>query len=231
MGKVGDEDIKWLIVGTNNNGTVTALTQEDKAILEKGKLLADTTYVALSAECITTQVFLSSSNYSGPNSSYVYVNTKSSSGVNANDYYESDIRDYLKSTEDSGFAKTYSLKSPTIIVEERKVEELYADMPLLNAPGSGKITGKTAVTGADKFWLLSVTEFNVLFKDNINSSSASASITTDNNSKTASWWLRSPDHENSHRINYVGDSGFLYDGISGKICSSTAMAVRPAFQF
>lgn len=231
---MGDKDgtaIKWLIVGTNNNGTITALTTGDKEILETGKLLADTTYVALSAETLTTQEFLSNSNHEYDSSTRINVNTKTdyaSLGVNASDYYASDIREYLNGT----FKTSFELTDTIIKVAPRSVSELYDNIGTVS---EGKISSKESVTGSDEFWLLSQAEVDTLFEENIIINSedyklASASITTmmgEDNETTTAWWLRSP--KSSFYVYHVGDVGLLY--IDYYVSNNTQCSVRPAFQF
>lgn len=216
MGSKDDIGINWLIVGTNNNGTITPLTSEDETILEKGKLLADTIYVALSAECLERRIFNeSTSDHDGD--------------IYPSDYALSDIRAYLRSIETSGFAGTYSLTSSSITISSRKLSELYADIDKIY-PTSGKSTIDDSNKESDDFWLLSQAEVFTLF-NTTKTGNFSASITTllGETSNTVSWWYRSPSPVSKFDVLCVGLDGGLRDGHG--VDTTVGFGLRPAFQF
>lgn len=213
MGSKGRTAIRWLIVGTNNNGTVTALTVEDKAILETGKLLEDTTYVALSAEALEPY--------------YFHYTSSSTNDINTNDYYISSIRTWIRAnfTFETDYALNNDLISASI--KSRSIKELYADIDEKDPVTSGKSIIADSNTESDKFWLLSEAEIYTLFEnDKTISNYASASITT-KDSSSCWWWLRSPSSY-TKGARYVSSDGTIY---SSDDANDNTGALRPAFQF
>ncbi len=193
MGERNNEKVKWLIVGTFANNTVTALTDSDNTPLSQGIMLKDTTYVMLSEKVLYTE---STTNY-GISFQNKYTNSGSylnDYGYSAQDYATSNIRNYLKGADDVyrtykydsstkqyspdkskskvNLLTDYNLTSDPLYakIQERTLASLYNESAITNETKEMKtvpttIDGKKAVDlTSDKLWLLSQTEMEEIFK-------------------------------------------------------------------
>ncbi len=188
MGERNNEKVKWLIVGTFANNTVTALTDSDNTPLSQGIMLKDTTYVMLSEKVLYSE---STTNY-GISFQNKYTNSGeylNDYGYSAQDYATSNIRNYLKGADVNRSTKsssgsyipdgtsvnlltTYNLTSDPLYtkIQERTLASLYNESAITNETKEMKtvpttIDGKKAVDlTSDKLWLLSQTEMEEIFK-------------------------------------------------------------------
>lgn len=232
MGKAGELDIRWLVVGYNNKGALTLLTDDDKKVLQTGVLLSDKIYILLSAEVIgEDRKYTDISNCElVDEDTGLWVNKKeqfASLGVNANDYYASDIREYLINTGETGFESIYSLSTEDtgITIQPRDLSELYADMDDVSV---GQIS--TNQTGGDKIWLINTNENITLFGSFGRVMRGRISATTrlgkSDDIKNIYWWFRDSgsDSKTSYAIGFQGDYVAPIDVLN------VALAVRPACQ-
>lgn len=241
------EDIKWLIVGYMNNGVLTNLTEEDKQILSNGYMLGEKDYCLLSAELLPV---IDNDKY-GISFQNNYTTTptpcKNKYGLEANDYFTSNVRSYLKnksvyrgSTAISGgyiendekptlFESKYSLSSSKIYnsIKLRAVTDFVNEIPS-SQDGYQEIP-QDMLTG-DRFWLLSYQEAYDLFSaDTYNNGNVifrSAAITTILGTESqAEWYLRSGTTGNGSYIKSVKNVGVMeYYNMAYE-----QMAVRPVF--
>ena len=219
MGERNNEKVKWLIVGTFANDSVTALTDTDKIPLSQGLMLKETTYVMLSEKVLYTEgvsnageTIMSSSDY-GLSFQNNYTNSTNTSGYSAQDYATSNIRNYLKG--ESVYRTAKSSSGGYIPAESSLKINLLTDYNLASDPLYAKIQGRTLTslyvglyseknssatiwsdnttlpgTTQDKLWLLSYTEANEkIFTSNYN---RKTTVICSSSSGTGNWWLRSP---------------------------------------
>lgn len=245
MGHVGNEYVKWLVVGTIANDSVTALTATDENPLKQGIMLKNKTYVMLSEKVLYSE----STTYYGIPFQNEYTNSgeylNKSGYYSAQDYATSNIRAYLNgetvkrsSKYNAGkyiadgasvnLLEKYNLESDSLYakIQGRTLTSLYTN---IGTP-KGKIwTSSDSRTeenlkpnSQDKLWLLSETEMGAIF-------------TSDNNRKTtvvgssyaAKWWLRSLNANYSDSVSIVYN-GKRYDNtVYG---SGSNISVRAAFQ-
>lgn len=222
MGSKDATAIRWLIVGYNNQGKLATLTNEDKAALAGKRLIKGKNYIALSAELLTTHAFLLENNYKSIND--IYVNTKEAYkdlGVNASDYYASDIREYLNSDT---FKNAFSLNDTSIKVTPRPVSELYAGKSV----SIGKICTISQVGDSkDDFWLLDRGEESKIFSADPYTCKLSVEKTTFlGGDYSRPWWLRTPYYQYDDYAVWRVDYNNSYDYATG-----SEEGVRPAFQF
>lgn len=247
MGHVGNDYVKWLVVGTkgaSDTDAVTALVDADKTALSQG-LLLNKTYVMLSEKVLYSE----STTYYGIPFQNEYTNSgeylNKSGYYSAQDYATSNIRAYLNgetvkrsSKYNAGkyiadgasvnLLEKYNLESDSLYakIQGRTLTSLYTN---IGTP-KGKIwTSSDSRTeenlkpnSQDKLWLLSETEMGAIF-------------TSDNNRKTtvvgssyaAKWWLRSLNANYSDSVSIVYN-GKRYDNtVYG---SGSNISVRAAFQ-
>ncbi len=245
MGHVGNEYVKWLVVGTFDNDSVTALVDADKTALSQG-LLLNKTYVMLSEKLLYTE---STTNF-GISFQNEYTNTSPSylNGYNysAQDYATSNIRAYLNGETVRRASKlvsgkyiadgtsvnlltTYNLESDPLYakIQGRTLRSLYTNIgevagTIWTSSYNGT-EGNLKPTSQDKLWLLSLTEETAIFKGRTNNG-----ITTMvGGSGSGFWWLRSS--QESLASNYVS---FVYNGTlnySNEV-DGFNLGVRAAFQ-
>lgn len=220
MGESSGTALRWLIVGYMNNGVVTQLRTKDKVAFSKKMLLDSTDYVLLSETALSVgQKFKES------NDSY-------DDGINANDYYRSNIRNFLTSTESTGFAEVYSLTNTSIKIKARAVSDLYKDIKKQDEDEGHTVPGtlSSEFNGeSDKFWLLSEKEIYAIFEVNKTITDYySYSITTAGPGASASytnWWYRSPSTSNTYDARRVYSTGHVRHSTD---VSNTTMGVRAA---
>ena len=215
MGERNNEKVKWLIVGTFANDSVTALTDTDKIPLSQGCMLQDTTYVMLSEKVLYAENDIESSvrygiSFQNKYTSGSYLNDH---GYSAQDYATSNIRNYLKG--ESVYRTATSSSGAYIPNESSARVNLLTDYNLTSDPLYAKIQGRTLTslyvglyseknssatiwsdnttlpgTTQDKLWLLSYTEANEkIFTSNYN---RKTTVICSSSSGTGNWWLRSP---------------------------------------
>ena len=211
MGIKDSSEIKWLIVGVDNNGVISALQQEDKDAFAQGKMLNKSYYV-LSEKTLENKAFDSDSN----------------------EYVTSDIRTYLI----GDFISTYGFTQDDLNkIQKRSVKQMYATDTIREDKGEQTTlpNGQTFPSGTedayDYFWLLSVTEVLSIFTDDtVICSSCNMKVfmsgRTTNWGATAldDWWLRSID-EGYEGAYPVTDGTFDYRDID-----NSGFAMRPAFK-
>ena len=102
MGKYEDNTpIKWLIIGTDNNGEIKALTVQDHEELEQGKLTEEKQYYVLSEKVLEARVF----------------------DADSHEYATSDMRAYLTSEE---FTTKYSITQADLDkIQARSLQQIY----------------------------------------------------------------------------------------------------------
>jgi hypothetical protein len=228
MGKYEDNTpIRWLIIGTDNNGEIKALTVQDHEELEQGKLTEEKQYYVLSEKALEGSTF----------------------DADSNEYATSDIRAYLTSEE---FTTKYSITQADLDkIQARSLQQMYEKDTIsyrteyydeeigeyFDGQYEIEIT-RTLPAGYenanDKFWLLSLSEmleisglnyvecpddyYRVLYN----------SITTGNNiDSEINWWLRTDfaADDDTQRV------CFMYIG-GGYSCTdvSNRFTIRPAFK-
>ena len=208
MGHVGNDYIKWLVVGTkgaSDTDAVTTLVDADKTALSQG-LLLNKTYVMLSEKVLysesTTNYGISFQNkyeFKGPS----YLNEY---GYSSQDYATSNIRAYLngetvqrdskKNTDKTKYIAdgasvnlltTYNLTSDPLYakIQERTLTSLYTNIGAaagtIWSSSDSRTEENLQPTTLDKLWLLSETEMNEVFKfaeDLVNSSYRASAVTT-----------------------------------------------------
>lgn len=248
--------VNWLIVGTNENDTLTTLTDTDKQALAEG-LMLNKTYTMLSEKILYTE---STANY-GISFQNAYSNSSTSipaykntnNDYSAQDYATSNVRSYLKgNTVQRAYTSANSVYSPSGTqvnlmttynladdkmynkIQERTLTSLYTNIgtPKGTIWSATNDDGKTDKTN-DKLWLLSETEMTEAFKfteDYINSSYRASAITTaygDTASSAAAWWLRSPHSSIAFSVRSVVSNGYLRNYNA----DGTYPGVRAAFLF
>lgn len=249
MGHVGNDYVKWLVVGTkgaSDTAAVTALVDADKTALSQG-LLLNKTYVMLSEKVLYSE---STTNY-GISFQNEYTNgdpALNNYGYSIHDYATSNIRNYLKGADVNCSAKggsgsytpdgtrvnlltTYNLTSDPLYakIQGRTLTSLYANM----GETEGKIWSSSdsrteenlQPTSQDKLWLLSETEAStIIFKSDNNRKTTmvggSASSLTD-------WWLRSPKFSPTSFVCCVFRDGLC----DHELAPSTQFGSRAAFLF
>ena len=245
MGHVGNDYVKWLIVGTFNNNEVTALADSDKTPLSQGIMLKDTTYVMLSEKVLYSE---STTNY-GISFQNKFTNSDSylnDYGYSAQDYATSNVRNYLKGVDVFRSAKsssdsyipdgtsvnlltTYNLTSDPLYtkIQERILASLYNESAISGKTKEMKtvpttIDGKKAVDStSDKLWLLSETEASTIFTSNNN---RKTTVVGGAASSSATWWLRSPFSSTAFHVRFVDFGSLDYNHVS-----YGSVGVRPAF--
>lgn len=259
MGQAKDvtDKVNWLIVGTNENDTITPLTDTDKQALSGG-LMLNKTYTMLSEKVLytesTTNYGISFQNAYSNSSSTTPAYKNTNSDYSAQDYATSNVRSYLKgNTVQRGFTSANSVYSPSGTsvnlmttynladdkmynkIQERTLTSLYTNIGTPSGTiWSAEATddGKTDKTN-DKLWLLSETEMTEAFKfkeDYINSSYRASAITTVYGVSVLSpafWWFRSPDYNGGNRTVGMSDIG----GLFSSYVTFKDYGVRPAFLF
>ncbi len=248
--------VNWLIVGTNENDTLTTLTDTDKQALSEG-LMLNKTYTMLSEKVLYTE---STANYgiSFQNShsesllTPKYPNTKNPA-YSAQDYATSNVRSYLKgntvqrvstsansvyspSGTEVNLMTTYNLANDKMYnkIQGRTLTSLYTNIGTPSGTIWSEATddGKTDKTN-DKLWLLSEKEMKEVFKfteDYVDSAYRVSAITTTYGnivSNVAAWWLRSPGTGRANNMLFVNALSKLENVTVDNITTG----VRAAFLF
>lgn len=194
MGEKNGDLIKWLVVGKIGTSGIVELDADDKTALDEGGMLMDENYVLLSEKVLEDCPFLES--YSSSDETY----TNTTYGTNANEYATSDIRAYLKNMGSSGFVETYNLTDSLDLISARSLQDLYTTDGNRTVPTS--TTNSVVDTTADKFWLLSLSEVEDIFADDVVEQNNvvegvltqyyMSARTTGGTAMKTRWWFRTP---------------------------------------
>ena len=251
MGHVGNDYVKWLVVGTkgaSDTDAVTALVDDDKTALSQG-LLLNKTYVMLSEKVLYAE---STTNY-GISFQNKYTNSSpylNDYGYSAQDYATSNIRAYLngeivqrsskqntdktKNVVDGASVNlltTYNLTSDPLYakIQGRTLTSLYTNIGTPNgtiwSSSDSRTEENLQPTSQDKLWLLSETEAStIIFKSDNN---RKTTVVGGSASSRTSWWLRSPYSSSASSVRSVKYNG----GLSYTVAFNDYIGSRAAFLF
>lgn len=230
--------LKWLIIGyygeLYSDDTACSIVSklvdgsDAKNALQNGYMLSDVAYVLLSEKALKTgQSFLKASNYTSiedqyADDGYLYVNTKSaysSYNVNANDYYTSDIREYLRNSLTNDYIFT---NAEINLISARGTKELEIIDGAEDMGGEGKLAidvqdlKNEMVDISDKFWLLGLGELHTILdaekasNDTWYNKGASLTVSQADDTATVIWWLRTVYNNDSGKSRIVNNNSDVY---------------------
>ena len=240
MGHVGNDYVKWLVVGTkgaSDTDAVTALVDADKTALSQG-LLLNKTYVMLSEKVLYNSVPFQTKFTNSQSTTPVFKNTNSD--YSAYDYATSTIRSYLNGDTITynktiySFFETYNVDTDPLYVKikGRSLSSLYNNIGEIES-GAKIWSSADSVTDdnlksttKDKLWLLSKSEIETLLSVANNRKTSKILGTADSN--YTEWFTRSPYKyfDNHMDVHYVFDTLLVSTDVDYSSAGS-----RPAFLF